>query len=200
MNNNSLEDAIAHRRTYYTISNSSPVSDMEIEDIIKFAVKNVPSAFNSQSARLVLLLGKEHEKLWTLTSDILKQIVSADAFAATAQKIDSFRAGYGTVLYFEDQAVIQSFQKNFPTYADNFSIWSQQASGMHQFAVWTMLENVGFGASLQHYNPLIDEAVRKEWNLPVSWSLIAEMPFGTPLAEPREKMYQKIEERFLVKK
>ena len=36
-----------------------------------------------------------------------------------------------------------------------------------------------FGASLQHYNPLIDEAVAKQWHINPNWKLIAEMPFGT---------------------
>ena len=66
---------------------------------------------------------------------------------------------------------------------------------MHQLAVWIMLEDVGFGASLQHYNPLIDETVLKEWQLPETWELIAQMPFGIPLQEPGTKEFNPIEER-----
>ena len=47
---------------------------------------------------------------------------------------------------------------------------------MHQFAIWTMLEDAGLGASLQHYNPLIDEKVQNEWKLNPNWKLIAQMP------------------------
>ncbi|MDD4637257.1 MAG: nitroreductase family protein, partial [Bacteroidales bacterium] len=68
-------------------------------------------------------------------------------------------------------------------------------SAMHQFAVWNLLEEAGLGATLQHYNPLIDEEVRKTWNLPASWTLIAEMPFGTPVADAGEKTFQPIEDR-----
>lgn len=32
---------------------------------------------------------------------------------------------------------------------------------------------------MQHYNPLIDEAVSAEFGLPPSWVLQAQMPFGT---------------------
>ncbi|NFV72581.1 nitroreductase, partial [Clostridium botulinum] len=39
----------------------------------------------------------------------------------------------------------------------------------------------GFGASLQHYNELIEEDVKKEWNIPNNWKLIAQMPFGKPV-------------------
>lgn len=85
------------------------------------------------------------------------------AFAATEQKIDSFAAGAGSILFFEDMAVVKGLQEQFPLYADNFPIWSEQASGIAQFAVWTALAQENVGASLQHYNPLIDTQVQKEW-------------------------------------
>ena len=61
-----FKEALRHRRTYYHITNSSPISDEQIKEIIDFAVMNVPSAFNSQSTRIVLLLGKNHKKLWEI--------------------------------------------------------------------------------------------------------------------------------------
>jgi len=69
---------------------------------------------------------------------------------------------------------------------------------MHQLAIWTMLEEAGFGASLQHYNPLIDEEVVKTWNLPSTWKLVAQMPFGVPTQGPGEKSFQPIDERVKV--
>jgi Predicted oxidoreductase related to nitroreductase len=199
MINKTFKEALESRRTYYAISNESPVSDKEIKEVIDFAVKHVPSSFNSQSTRVVLLLGEHHKKLWNTTKDILRKIVPAEAFKGTEAKIDAaFLAGYGTILYFEDQDVIKGLQETFPTYADNFPIWSQQTSGMHQLAIWTMLEELGFGVNLQHYNPLIDESVAKEWNIPASWKLMAEMPFGTPLGGPGEKEFKPLEDRIKV--
>ena len=187
----SFKEAIQHRRTHYGIGNNSPISDNEIHEIIKTAVTHVPSAFNSQSTRIVLLLGESHKKL--------RKIVPAEAYKATEAKIDnSFEAGYGTVLFFEDTAVVEGLQKQFPSYKDNFPVWSQQTSAMHQLAIWTMLEDAGFGASLQHYNPLIDEAVAKQWHINPNWKLIAEMPFGTSTQEPGEKQFAPLEERILV--
>lgn len=66
---------------------------------------------------------------------------------------------------------------------------------MHQLVVWTALESEGLGASLQHYNPLIDDEVKKEWNVPSNWKLIAQMPFGNPTMIPREKEFQPLDER-----
>ncbi|NUJ07606.1 nitroreductase family protein [Bacillus paranthracis] len=185
--------ALKERRTYYGINKEVQVSDEKIKEIVEFAVKYTPSAFNSQTARLVVLFGEAHNKLWDITTETLRKVVGD--FSGTQQKMDSFKAGYGTVLFFEDEAIVKSLQEKFAAYAENFPIWSHQASGMHQLVVWTGLEAEGLGASLQHYNPLIDDEVKQEWNVPSNWKLIAQMPFGNPTAAPGEKEFQPLEER-----
>lgn len=187
--------ALKDRRSYYGISKEAVVSDSRIQEVINEAVKHTPSAFNSQSARVVVLLGEQHDKLWNITKETLRKIVPADNFASTEEKMNAFGSGYGTVLFFEDQSVVEGLQKQFELYKDNFPIWSQHSSGMLQFVVWTALENEGFGSTLQHYNPLIDEEVQQTWNVPSSWKLIAQMPFGKPTSEPGEKQFQPLEER-----
>ena len=190
-----LYTALKERRTYYGISKEVQVSDEKIKEIVEFAVKYTPSAFNSQTARLVVLFGEAHDKLWDITTETLRKVVGDGDFSGTQQKMDSFKAGYGTVLFFEDEAIVKSLQEKFAAYAENFPIWSHQASGMHQLVVWTGLEAEGLGASLQHYNPLIDDEVKQEWNVPANWKLIAQMPFGNPTAAPGEKEFQPLEER-----
>ncbi|HEY8890667.1 MAG TPA: nitroreductase family protein [Clostridium sp.] len=190
--------AVADRRTIYGISKEKVTTDEVIKEVIEKAVKNTPSAFNSQGTRVVLLLEKQHDKLWDITKETLRKIVPIDKFAPTEDKINSFRNGYGTVLFFEDTSVIESLQSQFALYKDNFPVWAQQTSGMHQYVVWTSLEIEGFGASLQHYNELIETQVKKEWNLQDSWKLIAQMPFGKPTALPDEKQVQPLEERIKI--
>lgn len=195
----SFGEALEHRRTYYSITDQSPISDQEIEDIIKFAVTHVPSAFNSQSTRIVLLLGENHKKLWEIVKETLRKLVTPEVFKSTKSKINgAFACGYGTVLFFEDQSVVKSLQEAFVAYKDNFPGWSLQTSAMHQLAIWTMLEDAGLGASLQHYNPLIDEEVRSTWGLPESWKLIAEMPFGLAANAPGEKEVKELDSRVKV--
>ncbi|MCK2003581.1 nitroreductase family protein [Peribacillus frigoritolerans] len=187
--------AIKERRSYYGINKEVQVSDEKIKEIVEFAVKHTPSAFNSQSSRLVVLTGSAHDKLWDITTQALKKAVGEGDFSGTQQKMDSFKAGYGSILFFEDESVVKSLQEQFATYADNFPIWSQQTSGMHQLVVWTALEAEGLGATLQHYNPLIDDEVKKEWNVPSNWKLIAQMPFGNPTAQPGDKEFKPLEDR-----
>lgn len=194
-----LKEALKHRRSYYAIANQSTLPDDEIEEILDLAALHTPSAFNSQSTRMVLLLKEHHKKLWDIVLETLKQIVPEAAFATTETKINkSFAAGYGTVLFFEDRTIIEGMQKAFPLYHDKFPIWSQQTSAMHQLSVWTMLEDAGFGASLQHYNPVIDEQVAATWKLPENWELMAQMPFGLPLEPPGKKEFKPLSDRVRV--
>jgi predicted oxidoreductase (fatty acid repression mutant protein) len=189
---------VENRRSYYAIDNKSPISDQEIIQIVEHGIKHVPSSFNSQSARAVLLLGDNHDSLWEITRETLRKIIPDDAFSSTDAKIDGFKNGYGTILFFEDQEVIEGLQEQFPLYKDVFPVWSLQSSGMLQYNIWIGIEGAGFGATLQHYNPLIDDEVKEKWNLPKKWSLLAQMPFGTPISEPSEKEFYPVEDRFKV--
>lgn len=190
--------SISERRTFYGIGKEKVASDEKIKEVVEQAIKYTPSAFNSQSARVVLVLDKEHDTFWNIVMEALRKVVPADSFKPTEDKILSFKSGYGTVLYFEDMSVVKSLQDQFPTYSDNFPVWSQQSNGMLQFALWTALQNEGFGASLQHYTELITDEVKKEWNVPAEWKFIAQMPFGSPTAEPGEKQFNFTQEHLKI--
>ena len=191
---NEFFQAVKNRRTIYGISKEVTVPDARIQEIISQAVKHTPSAFNSQTARVVVLFDESHNKLWDITAATLRKLVTGD-FAATEQKLSGFRNGYGTILFFEDQAVVTSLQEKFPSYKDNFPLWSLQSSGMLQLVIWTALEAEGLGANLQHYNPAIDDEVKKTWEIPEEWLLLAQMPFGKKTAPAGEKEFQPLESR-----
>ncbi len=190
--------AVIKRRSIYNLGNSLPMDNKVLARLLEEAVKNAPSAFNSQSARIVLLLGKNHQRLWEITKTELQKIVPAEKFKPTAEKIASFAKACGTILYFEDEDTVRELQNSFPAYKDNFPLWSLQSSGMLQYIIWTLLAEHGIGASLQHYNPLIDEAVKTEWQLPVQWKLIAQMPFGSIEAPAGEKSFLPLSERIKI--
>ncbi len=190
-----FQTSIKQRRSYYGIGKDVKIENKQIENLIRDAVLHTPSAFNSQTSRVVVLFGKNHTKLWSIVKETLKKIVPPKAFPKTEEKINSFDSGYGTVLYFEEGNIVKSLQEQFPTYKDNFPKWSEQSNGMLQFVIWNLLEIEGLGASLQHYNPLIDEEVKKEWNIPDSWNLIAQMPFGSITENPGQKEFLPIEDR-----
>jgi len=185
-----FQEAVTNRRTNYALGKNIDVLPSQIIAVVEKMTKEVPSSFNMQSARVVVALNDNHNKIWQITKDTLRGIVPADKFAPTEAKIDSFAAAYGTVLFFDETATVKKMQEDYALYADNFPIWAQQSNGMLQFAIWTALTNMGLGANLQHYNPLIDEKIKALFAVPASWKLIAQMPFGQPLKapEPIEKM------------
>lgn len=186
------------RRTQYALGRKVGLGQEQIIALIKEAVRQSPSSFNSQSSRVIILFGAQSDRFWQLTEEALRPMVAADAFAATEKKLAGFAAGIGTILFFEDEEVVKGMQAQFALYADNFPVWSEQASGMAQFAVWTALAEAGIGASLQHYNPVVDEAVAQTWNVPASWKLRAQMPFGSNEAGFGEKTFIDDAQRFLI--
>ena len=96
-----LVSAVSARRSQYALSDAAALPDAEIVDLVRSVAGEVPSAFNSQPQRVIVLFGAEHHRLWTIVHDALRAVVKDDtAFAATEQKIAGFDAAHGTVLYF----------------------------------------------------------------------------------------------------
>ncbi|EXS23056.1 nitroreductase family protein [Acinetobacter pittii] len=195
-NETNFLELIKKRRSIYSIGKNLKHTPSEIEELIQEAVKHSPSAFNSQSSRVVILFNQSHENFWNIVLDVLKTIVPAEALAGTEQKIQSFAAGAGTVLFFEDQDVIKGLQEQFELYADNFPVWSEHSTAIAQFTVWSVLAEQGLGASLQHYNPIIDEKVNSTFNIPTQWKLRAQLVFGSIEGQAGEKAFIEDESRF----
>lgn len=187
------------RRSIYMLNDQLPVSKDEVVKLVEHAVLHTPSSFNSQSSRLVVLFGEDHQKLWQITEDLLRAMVNDDEkFKSTADKMAMFKAGAGTILYFEDQSVVKGLQEQFPLYAHNFPVWAEHTSAMHQYALWNALAALNIGANLQHYNGVIDEKVAETWNIDSNWKLIAQMVFGSIAAPAGEKTFEPIEKRLKV--
>lgn len=193
---NSVISVLNKRRSRYALKNEITMTNEELKQMIEGIVSAMPSAMNSQSTRIVVLLNKDHDKLWDITLDELKKVASPDQFPETEQKVNgAFKSGYGTILFFEDNTTVKSLEEQFPSYAHNFPNWSMQTNGMHQIAIWSALAEEGIGASLQHYNELIDESVRKTWPIPSEWKLVAQMPFGIMQDQVGEKETIPVEKR-----
>ncbi|KAK3325343.1 Nitroreductase-like protein [Apodospora peruviana] len=195
---NAVLDQIKNRRTYYPLSKDLTVSPERVQEIIKEAVQHVPSSFNSQSNRVVVLFGDAHEKLWDITTEILKGIVPEANFAPTAGKMAMFKGAAGSVLFFEDQEVVEGMQAKFALYAEQFPIWAMQSNAMLQHTVWVALEAEGLGANLQHYNPIINAKVAEEWKIPSTWKLSAQLVFGGKTGPAGEKTFNPIEDKLKV--
>ena len=192
----SFLDHIKQRRTIYAVGKNVALTPEQIESVIKEAVNLSPSAFNSQTSRIVTLFGDSHLQFWNIVRETLRKIVPEAAFEGTNTKINSFAAGYGTVLFYEDQDVVKSLQEQFALYADNFPVWSEHSSAIAQFAVWTALSEQNIGASLQHYNPIVDAEIAEIFDIPANWKLRAQLVFGSIEAPAGEKTFMAEADRF----
>lgn len=184
------------RRSIYHIGRQLSQDVDQIDALIREAVRLSPSSFNSQTSRVVTLYGASHQKFWNIVLETLRKIVPAEAFANTQAKIESFAAGFGTALFYEDQQVIEELQEKFALYADNFPVWSEHSTGIAQFAVWTALAEHQIGASLQHYNPIIDAEVAQTFDIPATWKLRAQLVFGSIETLAGDKDFMPDELRF----
>ncbi len=192
-------ESIVKRRTQYALGKDLPLPRAEVVQLIQDAVRHSPSSYNSQSARAVILFGAHSEKFWGFVYEALRARTAPDAFTRTASRLRSFQAAAGTILFFEDEETIRGLQQKNPAIADLFTTFAEHSSGMAQYAVWTALANAGIGASLQHYyQPLVDEQVAATWQVPASWKIRAQMPFGSNEAPPAAKTFIEDAVRFKV--
>ncbi len=97
MSSKAFLDIIATRRTFYQLGPQSPISDLRIQEIIHQVILNVPSAFNSQTTRVVLLVKQEHVKLWDIVKEAVKGVAPAEQWSNTETKLKGFQDAYGTV-------------------------------------------------------------------------------------------------------
>ena len=168
-----IYEGLKQRRSNYQLNKELPVSTDEIHALIDEVTELVPDAFNMKSARVVVALGEKQNELWDGIYDVFGGKVARG-------KIDE---------------VVRGLQEKFAAYAENFPVWANQANGMLQINIWSALRELGVGANIQHYNPVIDDFVREKFGLPESWKLIAQMPFGGIVMEPAPKDKEDISER-----
>lgn len=188
-----IVNSLRGRRSYYNINKQLPVSEETVFELIEDVTELIPDAFNMKSSRVVVAVGEKQDELWDNIYDVYGGKVPRE-------KIDSFKNGYGTILYFYDMDVVDNLKNQFTSYADRFEDWANQSSGMLQVSIWSGLRELGVGASLQHYNPLIDDMVRKMFDLPDSLVLKAQMPFGGIASEIDEKEKEDISKRVKIMK
>ena len=188
-------EMIKKRRSVYNLDKQLPVFEDKMLEIVNDAVRYVPDAFNMKSQRVVVVVGRKNDEFWNAVYDSL---VVASGGRFSRDRTDSFMEGYGTILYFYDRDVVVEYKKKYAMYADKFHDWVMQSNAMLQFAIWTAFADVGIGASLQHYNPVIDDMVQKMFNLPESWVLVAEMPFGGIAVAPEPKDKEDIRTRIKI--
>lgn len=192
-------ELFSKRHSFYDINANLPAKKEHITDIIKKCLELYPSSFNTQGARLMLLFDNKHREFWELVEKELLKNAPKDKTESIKKRIESFMNGYGTILFFDDKDIVQQLEKKMPLYAENFGNWANQSNAILQFMIWSALADNNIGASMQHYNPLIDNVVKKTFNVPENWEFIAQMPFGGIAQAPAPHIFENIESKLIIK-
>lgn len=192
--------AVKGRRSRYDLGADLDVTEERILQLVREVVQATPTAGNAQGSKAVVLLGEAHLRFWDLVVEIFRERLSEERFPKTRKKLLSFQAGAGTVLFCEDEEILAGLKEKYARHGERYETWAMHGSGMQQFALWTAFSAEGIGASLQHYNPVIDDAVKEVFSIPKHFRLVAQMPFGRILKEPDPKEKRPVEEKVLVRR
>ena len=94
-----LMEAVTKRRSTYTLSTESTISDAEIKQILETTLEQAPSTFGSYTTRIVLVVKEEHTRLWDIIFEVVKGVTPPEQFNGyTKKRLEGFRNVYGTVL------------------------------------------------------------------------------------------------------
>jgi predicted oxidoreductase (fatty acid repression mutant protein) len=162
-----------------------------LAEFIGEILKTLPTPWNFQTERLVVLLNDEHKKFW--------QLAKVGQSQYGVQMMDRFMHAHGTILFLIDDASVRRMEKTFPVHAQSCQGWAVESNAMTQFAIWTGLSTIGYGANIQHYHPLTSDQLADEFNLPKGWTLVAEMPFGIGNGDLPEHKHLDTDERLFVR-
>ena len=184
-------EIIKKRRSYYNLSEDVDLTNEEIKYLVEDVMNITPSHMNAETTRIVLLFDDKSKDFWTRVNETFDNSIKEEKF-------HGFYHAKGTALIFIDMNEIWDQEINMPDYSDYFETWGHHSAAMLQLNLWQALRDEGIGASNQHYNPVIDEWVKEDYDLPDHWELVAQMPFGKIEEEPDPKDKKPIEEKLKV--
>lgn len=70
---NQYTELLKNRRSIYGLGKNVSLSNDNIVSLVKEAVKESPSSFNSQTSRVVVLFNESHDKLWDIVEAALRK-------------------------------------------------------------------------------------------------------------------------------
>ena len=185
-----FREAVCARRSEYALD-AEGVDVDAVLSAVRGIASAVPSSFNVQSARMLLLSDEDHRRFWGIVEDVLRERSrDPERFKGTQAKLAGFSSAAGTILFYEIDSKTHDLMEQYPSYRDMFPQWAEHGNAMLQFATWVAIRDLGLGANIQHYNPIVDDRVAEVFGVPEGYRLVAQMVFGrivTP-AGPKTKL------------
>jgi predicted oxidoreductase (fatty acid repression mutant protein) len=79
----------------------------------------------------MVLLGEQHEKFWSTADTAIQGMVPKEVYEGHLKpRVDGFKAAYGCVLFFEDEADLVVLGEKNPMVAGLVPEWSDHSNGM----------------------------------------------------------------------
>lgn len=178
------------RRSVYHIGRNSSYSAEDVADRLKELTPSLPTAFNIQTTRFVVVSDQVNEGVWDIIDEVQKEVLPGENYEIMAPVYQAAKEGIGTVLLFEDLEDVESM----PTGEERAHRYKENNHGIAALATWLALREMDLGASLHHHNIGYDEgydlSIKEYLGLPQTWELIAQMPFGSieTYPDPKDKM------------
>lgn len=183
-----FKDLLTKRRSHYAIGANTDVTASDVTAALNEVIPTVPSAFNSQGVRVVVVSGEKNQQLWDLIKGVQTEVLDEGTLNYMTPIMDGAREAVGTILFFEDRDAVEA---GIPGNPERRSVYKNHESANAQLTAWLALTELGLGANLQHFNigyeQGFDAAIRELLDLPEAWELVAEMPFGSIEAPAADK-------------
>ncbi|KAK7194247.1 hypothetical protein NESM_000339500 [Novymonas esmeraldas] len=203
---NPILAALGARRSVYHVNKLLPLSAEEVCTLVKAAVRaaeRLSADDVPHSTRVVLLLGSAHDAFWDLVADQIHRVASPATAAVGAAKVDhSMKAAAVTLLFYSDTRVESSIAARLTRLGhdgdDMAAVMGTRGVAAAEMAVWTALACAGIGATLHHYNVLVEQLVTQQLQLPPWWRMQSQMPLGGVARPPDAKSYAPMEDRCIV--
>lgn len=180
-------DLLEKRRSIYALGTNSDYSKKDIETRIREVIKQVPTAFNSQTTRVVVLFDDANTKFWDHIYDVQKDVLEGEVWDMMSGIMTGAKNGIGTILFFEDKDAVEKM----PAQGVRQEAYKQNNNANAQYAIWLALTEMDLGASIQHFNvgyeQGFDKGTKEMFGLPESYEMLAQMPFGSIEQEASEK-------------
>ena len=182
-------DLVRSRRTRYAIGNNTELTKEEITARLREVAREIPTASNSQTSRLVLVYGEDNEKLWDHIMEVQKDVMPEGMWEMMSGVMLGAKGAVGTILFFEDLDAVEAM----PAQGERAETYKQHNNANFQYASWLALTELGLGANLQHMNVGhkygFDKGILEMFNLPANYELVAQMPFGSIEVDANPKEY-----------
>lgn len=173
-----FDQLLEKRRSTYMMSANTDVTEEAIVEALRKNVRQVPTAYNSQTTRYVVVFGDANKKLWEHIYDVQKDVLDSELWTQVGPVVNSYKDVKGTVIFFEDHNALE----NIPSPGNSRNIYKQNNAGNGQLVTWLTLAELGLGATLNHFNigfeQGFDSKIREFFNLPDTYEMTAQMPFG----------------------